>query len=144
MTGIIQFRLAAPLQLPNRKSNLNWNAKGAMVKKAREQLAWEIRAALAGQMPAQPFQFSSVQVFRHGIIEPDRDNLYASAKDLLDVLQPMRDVRPRRLFGLGIIADDKPSRCAFEIKHIKARHRTDQCTVVVIRQLAASDLERAA
>lgn len=141
---VLHFRLAAPLQLPNRKSNLDWRIKGAMVKKARERLAWEIRAALSGQLPDEPFAYAKVQIFRHGIIEPDRDNLYAAAKDLLDVLQPMRDVRPKRLFGLGIITDDKSSRCDFEIKHIKARHRVDQCTVVIIHELEAMTSEVAA
>src|SRR5271157_315989 len=140
MTSIIQFRLPGPLQLPNRKQNLHWKAKGAIVRKAREKLAWEIRALLNGQMPAEPFQFASVQVFRHGIIEPDRDNLYFSAKDLMDVLQPSTD---RRTFGLGIISDDKPSRCDFDIKHVKAKHRPDQCTVVVIRELASIALVEA-
>ena len=133
----ITFTLAAPLQLPNRKQNLDWRIKGAMTKKARELLAWEIRAAIAGQIPAAPFEYASVKVFRHGLREPDLDNLFASAKDLLDVLQPMRDKRPRRPFGLGIIVDDKPSRCKFEIAHVKAKHRTDQKTVVVIGELAS-------
>jgi len=137
MTGIIQFRLPTPLQLPNRKQNLDWKIKGAITKKARQTLAWEIRTLINGQMPVNPFEFASVQIFRHGIIEPDRDNLYASAKDLLDVLQP---VTARRSFGLGVIADDKPSRCAFDIKHVKAKHRPDQCTVVVIRELASIDV----
>jgi hypothetical protein len=144
MTVDIIFRLAAPLQLPNRKSNLDWKAKGAMTKKARELLAWEIRAVLAGQLPLEPFEYSSVIVFRHGITEPDRDNLYASAKDLLDVLQPMRDKRPKRLFGLGIISDDKPSRCAFDIKHVKAKSSLEQYTLVRIRDLTQIQKDMAA
>lgn len=131
----ISFRLTAPLQLPNRKPNLRWQAKGAITKKARELLAWEIMAALAGQIPAETFKFSSVRIFRHCVGEgPDVDNLYASAKDILDVLQPPT---ARRTFGLGIISDDKPSRCDFVIQHVRARHRPDQCTRVVIRMLEA-------
>jgi hypothetical protein len=132
MSREITFRLSAPLQLPNRKMNLGWKAKGAITKKARELLSWEIRALIAGQIPDEPFLYSSVKVFRHGIIEPDRDNLYFSAKDLMDVLQP---AITRRSFGLGVISDDKPSRCLFDIKHIKAPKRDAQCTVVVIQEL---------
>lgn len=135
MSVDISFHLAAPLQLPNRKLNLRWQAKGAMTRKARELLAWEIRAAMVGQIPAEPFKFASVRVYRHCVGEgPDIDNLYASAKDILDVLQPPT---ARRTFGLGIISDDKPSRCDFVIHHVRARHRPEQCTRVVIRQLEA-------
>ena len=141
MTSILQFRLHAPLQLPNRKPNLDWRIKAAMVRKARFQLAWEIRAALNGFLPPEPFAYASVQVFRHGIREPDIDNLFASAKDILDVMQPATE---KRKFGLGIITDDKPSRCKFEIKHIQAKHRTDQGTLVVIRQLETIQQETAA
>ena len=131
---VLTFRLAAPLQLPNRQRiAANWRAGAAEKKKARALLSSEIAALTVGQRPAEPWSLVSVQVFRHSIQEPDTDNLYASVKGLLDCLQPATQ---RRTYGLGIIANDKPSACELSVRHVKARHRTDQCTVVVIRELA--------
>lgn len=138
----ITFRLAAPLILPNRKGiAYNRQAAAGKVAAARVSMAREVMAVLGGPRPAVPFEYSSVQVFRHSLQEPDRDNLYASVKDLLDVLQPSHE---RRTFGLGIISNDKPSRCLLTVRHIQARYRSDQCTIVVIRQLPGLEAVRVA
>lgn len=139
MSAILTFRLPAPLQLPNRKGLArNRFAAAGKVATARKALAWEVSIALAGSRPVTPFKFCTIQIYRHGIQAPDIDNLYASAKDLLDVLQPSTK---RRTFGLGIIADDKPSRCLPTVRHVQAKKRDDQCTVVVIRELSAVEFE---
>ena len=138
MTEIV-FRLPAPLRLPNRKGIARTRAAGAaQEKEARELLAWEIASMLAGQRPAEPLKYVQVSVFRHSLQEPDTDNLYASCKGLLDVLQPSGK---RRTYGLGIIENDKPSRCLLKVRHIPVRYRTDQCTHVVIKAVAAADIE---
>lgn len=134
----IQFRLAAPLKLPNRKGIARSRRAGAaMVKRERIVLASEIMALTAGRRPAAPFQHAMVQVFRHSVQEPDTDNLYAACKGLLDVLQPAAG---NRVYGLGIIANDKPSVCRVEAHHARAARRVEQGTVVVIRELSATEM----
>jgi hypothetical protein len=138
MAHAIQFRLAAPLVLPNRKGIAQHRAAGAaQVKRERVILASEIMVLTAGQRPATPLRFASVSVFRRSVAEPDTDNLYASLKPLLDVLQPSGD---RRVYGLGIIANDKPSACWINVHHVPVNRRNEQCTMVVIRELTASTL----
>ena len=63
-----------------------------------------------------------VEIDRHCTIEPDEENLKASGKCLLDVLQPMHPVR--RPYGLGIILEDAPS-ClhALRVNHIQSSRR---------------------
>lgn len=142
MSAILTFRLPAPLQLPNRKGLAHSRrAAAGKIAAARNYLAWEVTIALGGPRPPVPFRFSAVEIYRHSIQAPDVDNLYASAKDLLDVLQPST---ARRTFGLGIIENDKPSRCAIKVRHVQARARTDQHTLVVIRELSSFELEAAA
>lgn len=131
------FTLSAPLLLPNRRGIASSRAAGAArVRAEREQLAWEVAALLAGSRPVVPFRHAAVQVFRHAVQEPDTDNLYTSCKALLDVLQPCG---ARRLYGLGIIENDKPSRCILSVRHMQERHRTAQCTRVVVRELGAQE-----
>jgi hypothetical protein len=67
-------------------------------------LAEEIRYA-AGVRAGAPMPFAVVIVTRHSPSEPDPDNLFASAKPLLDVLQPPARAYP---FGLGLIVGDAP------------------------------------
>ena len=130
---VFSFRLAAPLQLPNRiPAGKTWKAAAGRKAKARQLLALEVMA-LIGARPAQPLARASVQVFRHGIQAPDQDNLFASCKGLLDVLQPST---ARRKYGLGIIAGDDPAHLELAVHHIKAAHRGEQGTVVVVREIA--------
>lgn len=121
------FRLAAPLPLLNEWERMHFRAKG----RHKTDLAWEILAAL-GRKPAQPIERAEVLVWRHSIRAPDQDGLIA--KRLLDALQPASKRHP---YGIGVIAGDDPARLVFRIQHVRAKHRTDQCTVVVIRELAA-------
>jgi len=138
MSAIIQFRLAAPLLLPNRKGIARSRAAGAArVKRERIVLASEVMALTAGRRPAVPFSYAAVRVFRHSVQEPDTDNLYAACKGLLDVLQPATG---QRVYGLGIIADDKPGTCHIEAHHVPAARRVDQCTVVEITALSAAEM----
>ena len=142
MPALIEFRLTAPLQLPNRQRiSRDWRAGAAQKRRDRALLSAEIAALLAGQRPVEPLKIVSVQVFRHSIQEPDTDNLYAACKGLLDCLQPLA---ASRTYGLGIIANDKPSVCKISVHHVKAKHRTEQFTRVVIRELSSFDLERLA
>ncbi|MDD2705917.1 MAG: hypothetical protein PHU07_11380 [Acidocella sp.] len=138
MSATIQFRLAAPLLLPNRKGIARSRAAGAArVKRERIVLASEVMVLTVGRRPVAPFRYAAVRVFRHSVQEPDTDNLYAACKGLLDVLQP---ATAKRVFGLGIIANDKPNVCHIEAHHVPAARRLDQCTVVEIRELSAGEM----
>jgi hypothetical protein len=128
MTALLEFRLAAPLPLQNRWERMHWAER----KTLKKLLAWEIRSLLAGQIPEKPINFVHVQVWRRSISEPDQDGLIVKA--LLDVLQPSSQRHP---YGLGIIKDDKRSNCISSINHVQVKHRTEQCTRVVIRELYA-------
>lgn len=121
----IVFTLPCLLPLPNRTRGEHWTA----TRDRKPQLAREVWAALNGRRPAEPLARSRVTVWRHGIVEPDFDNLAASLKSLLDVLQPVTE---RRTYGLGLIADDAPSACDIRPRWIKAGRRVDQRTVVEV------------
>ena len=128
MTALLEFRLAAPLPLLNRWQRMHWRERSIYTKS----LGWEIKAALAGQMPREPISFADVRVWRHSICSPDQDGLIVKA--LLDALQPSSKRHP---YGLGIIKDDKRANCISSIGHVQVKHRTEQGTRVVIRELYA-------
>lgn len=111
-----------------------------MIRKERERMAWEIASLLTGSRPVRPIKFVRVQVFRHSVGEPDTDNLYASCKPLLDVLQPATD---RRTYGLGVIENDKPSRCELRAHDVKAPRRNEQFTRVIITEIDAQTIAAA-
>lgn len=130
----ISFTLSKPLKLPNRRNlGANWKAAHAVRAAERRILSAEIVAQLAGRRPEQPFAFAEVIVQRVGIRAPDFDNLYASAKALLDCMQPCTD---RRKYGLGVIADDGPAHIVLRVEHIQAKRLCEQCTEITIRELA--------
>lgn len=133
----IYFTLPFLLPTRNEQDRMHFHEKT----KLKNRLAMEIRAA-GVITPTSPLALSSVTVWRHSLVEPDTDGLFGSLKQLLDVLQPQgRLVRIKSVLqyqnpqGLGIIADDKPSRCLVQPYWIKARNRPEQKTVVVIREL---------
>jgi hypothetical protein len=129
------FRLARPLPLPNRAGlGRTMFAAAGVRKEVRRQLAAEIWAALGCKLPVKPFQLARIMVERHGIREPDEDNLRASVKALFDVLQP---ATANRAYGLGIIAGDDKRRLVQDVVHVQAAKMVDQCTLVRIFDLTA-------
>lgn len=102
------------LPLPRERSRRSWTA----TKKARfrRSLARQIAVQLGGAWRYRPYRFAHVNVYRHSAGEVDDDNLVASVKELLDVLQPLSARCPD---GLGVILGDDP-------KHID--RRCSQCT----------------
>lgn len=135
-----QIHFTLPMLLPTRNEQDRMHVH--VKRKLKERLALEIRAA-GVVIPPRPIGLASVSVWRHSLVEPDTDGLFGSLKQLLDVLQPRGDVimvkgqpKLRNPQGLGIIADDKPSVCEVRARWIKAQHRGDQKTVVVIQEMA--------
>lgn len=140
MTRIV-FCLPYALVLPNRRGIASNRLAGAgKVRKERERMAWDIASVLAGFRPAAPLKYVRVQVFRHSKGEPDTDNLVSSCKPLLDVLQPAGD---RRLYGLGIIENDKPSRCELRVFDMPLKQRENPFTRVVITEIDAKTIAAA-
>ena len=142
---IISFTIPLLLPTRNEQDRMHFHEKT----KLKERLAMEIRAA-GIIAPPRPFDLAAVTVWRQSLVEPDTDGLFGSLKQLLDVLQPQGGlvmIKGKTQFrnpqGLGLIADDKPSRCVVNAHWIKARHRPDQKTVVVIHELSEMP-ERAA
>jgi hypothetical protein len=123
----IVFRLSRPLLLPNRKKNLHWTDISRIIHDLSDEAARAISNA-----PAETIAFASVGVLRYGLKEPDDDNLRASLKMLLDILQPRSKRHP---YGLGIIADDDPEHLTSEIHHIQVHSFAEQQTIVRVRDL---------
>ena len=135
------FTLPYALKLPNSEGIPTTRGIGAAkIRKARTDMAWEVAALLSGLRPAKPIRYSRVQVFRHSVGVPDRDNLFTSCKGLLDVLQPATS---KRLFGLGIIENDCPSRCDLRVFDTKSPRRNEQFTRVVITEIDAKAIAAA-
>lgn len=140
MTDLI-FTLPYPLILPNRRGiAASRGAAAAEIKKERTRMAWEIAALISGMRPAAPLKFVQIHVFRRSLGEPDTDNLFASCKPLLDVLQPSTE---RRKYGLGVIENDDRRRCLLRAIDLKVKHRPDQCTRVVIREVDSREIAAA-
>lgn len=147
----IVFNLPYALVLPNKTGiELTRQSGAGKIRRQREQMAWEIAAALAGFRPRAPIKYARVQVFRHSTGVPDTDNLYAACKPLLDVLQPATD---RRVYGLGIIENDKPTKCELRAFDAPLPNRQlpftrviiteiDAKTIAAARRLAAEQAER--
>lgn len=134
----IHFVLPRLLPTRNQQDRMHFHKK----RELKESLALEVRHAVR-EMPAQPLKIVSVTVWRHSLVEPDSDGLSGSLKQLLDVLQPQGKLvkskgklQLQNPQGLGIILSDKPSCCLAFARWIKARHRTEQKTVVVIKELS--------
>lgn len=137
----IVFNIPYALVLPNRRGIASTRFSGAgKIRREREQMAWEIAAELAGFRPAAPLKYARVQVFRHSTGVPDTDNLYASCKPLLDVLQPATD---RRLYGLGVIQNDSPTRCELRAFDEPLRKGLKAFTRVIITEMDAETIAAA-
>lgn len=131
---MIRFEL--PFDLPSLNSLLRGggrNGKRRGVRKKRSDLAWSVSVAIGGQKPSSPLPRVRIRVERHSfrLLDP-LDNLPASAKALMDVLQPYSTRHPA---GLGIIADDSPL-CVIhaEVVQFKLSGRAEPKTVVIIEE----------
>lgn len=113
------------LPLPNQRRGVHWS----VLYRERKRIADEMRLNALRVLSKDPFPRARVTVWRHSLHEPDTDNLYASCKHALDILQPCT---PKRAYGLGMIENDKPSCCDLRAFWIKTARRTDQRTVIEV------------
>lgn len=74
----------------------NWRGRRAVKKRWQQ----HVRAIVLGDhyVPEKPLQRATVRCERHSSVEPDRDNLASSFKNIID-----------GLVLVGVIEDDKPS-----------------------------------
>ncbi|GAA0721438.1 hypothetical protein [Dokdonella soli] len=124
---MIAFTLARRLPTLNAWLRLHRHARRRLMRAVSAEVWLELAKQHA--KPREPFQRARVTIHRHGPKEPDPDGLPATAKALLDVLQPFSKRHP---CGLGVIVDDS-SRC-IEL-HVKHVHSTEQRTDVLIEPL---------
>lgn len=108
----IWFRLGAPLRTLNEIKRMHHR----VYSRYRASLALEVSALTTGRRPAVPFKRAYVRVERHSAGTVDQDNLQASIKPLMDILQPFSVRCPS---GLGIIAGDDPASVRVDVLQFK-------------------------
>ena len=123
--GPLQFVLRQPLKLLNELLRMHHRQRSAYTRR----LSTEVAGATAHRAGEPLVRKARVTIERHSIGTPDPDGLVASAKGLLDVLQPRSDRHPH---GLGLIWQDSPAHLELIIWHIHAPTRAAQRTVVRI------------
>jgi hypothetical protein len=122
---VVCFTLGAPTKTLNEIRGMNHFAYG----RHRLAVAREIAALTVGQRPTSPLTRARIRIERHGSRDIDPDNLAASAKIVLDVLQPYHATQ--RPDGLGFIASDAPSCLSLEIVPVRSS-RAGAKTIVQI------------
>jgi hypothetical protein len=129
---LLAFEL--PIRLPSLNPQLrtHWSTKGKKLK----ELAWEIHAAVPPRIrPRTPLENIEVEIDRYATNEPDEENLKASAKWLLDVMQPMHpSARP---YGLGIIRED----AKWCLRALRVKHVASSKALTVVRIYRSVDKE---
>jgi Holliday junction resolvase RusA-like endonuclease len=83
----------------------------------------KVYRSFIGQCPPEPLQKSKVTITRHGSLEPDKDNIYASVKPLVDALVKN-----------GIIFDDAPQFVDLKVQYVKAK-RKEAHTIIEIEEI---------
>lgn len=122
--------ISLPKLLP--AQNVALRTHWASRRKARINLAWEIAAELGRQRTLAPIERASVEITRYYCGTPlDPDNLAASAKHVLDVLQPPSRRCPT---GLAVIAGDDPAHLALTLRQVRVPHRHQQRTLIMIAE----------
>lgn len=121
--------ITIPMRLPtlNEMLRMHWATR----KRLHRGLSGEVLIALRAlnQAPAQPIARCSIRIERHSPRSPDPDNLVASVKPLLDVLQPGS---ARHKYGLGVIlGDDAGTIRELAVMHVKAPPGTERTRIVI-------------
>lgn len=125
---LIRAEIPQALPSPNRTHSRHW----AVAAERRRLWAWYVKLALIGQvLPAEPIRYAYVRIERHSSGGLDIDNLYASAKAVLDVLQPFG---PRRPLGLGIIAGDDSKKLNLEVVNVLIGRGVQKKTIILISE----------
>ncbi len=118
--------VSIPLTVPplNRFLRMHWSKR----RKLQKEVSWLLQLGLHGAgfhgiRKHLPLRRCDIDIVRFSRREPDPDGLPATAKPLLDALQPLSKTHP---FGLGVIAEDS-SECIrrLTVRHSKGANRTE-------------------
>lgn len=135
----IHFELPFAYPLPNRTLCQHW----ATATREKRRMQRAVAHATTGRRISEPMQKAHVLIERHGVHEPDMDNLWGGAKRLIDCLTTPKLLqvrtegarqRVKNKRGLGFVVDDGPAHITLEIRHVPARI-CDQKTVVTITEI---------
>ncbi len=120
---MIEFTLGFALPSLNVRDRQHW----AVRYRAKWGLSRSVMVAIGGPryLPRVPLLHARVTVTRHGRAM-DIDNLYASAKPLMDVLCVASKTHPA---GLGFIVDDAPSCLELIVRQEHARPKEAKTVV---------------
>jgi hypothetical protein len=135
--SVIELDLPYLLPTLNDRQKTGW-AKAHLKKHWIEKLQNDVMISMAmqyGSWVYAPYAHAWIVIERVSAAsrEPDHDNLSASAKELVDVLQPMHPtIRP---YGLGIIAGDHPQVLHRCIKWRRPQVNENQHTFVTVKLL---------
>lgn len=137
MARVIRFSVPFATPLLNQQQGVHWSR----LRNRRKAIAWQVKLAVLGQIPPQPFARARVTITRHSPGVPDTDNLWGGVKGLVDCLvAPGSPVvvkgKPRlpHPFGLGLVADDNPARMELVVRAEKCP-RGQAKTEIVIEEL---------
>ncbi len=127
---MIRFVIDETLPTINTLLRMHWRKRGVLLSKI--QYAVYVALAQSNQLPQgrAPMARCRIRIRRFSRNEPDVDALKATAKLLLDVLQPLSKRHPK---GLGLIADDS-SACIAEL-HVEHVPKHMARTEVEIEQI---------
>lgn len=118
-------------ELPNKLQRRHWRYIASHAKRWHKAVADALLIARSEgvELPAAPFRSARLILTRHSTQEPDRDNLAASWKPVIDGLT-----------RAGLIWDDKPSVIGTpECRWVKAKRGEGRVTVEVIAAPLVSD-----
>jgi hypothetical protein len=129
LPDVIEFEIPLLLKLPNTLSGRHWSAAMAQ----RKKLAPMLSLALSQYFGAAPMERAHVTVTRYSIgpVRPDWDNLFASAKPLIDLLLVRTERHPH---SFGLIVDDDPKRLIPFMFSERCEKRSQQRTHVKIQR----------
>ncbi|MBS1096381.1 hypothetical protein JK191_02090 [Gluconobacter sphaericus] len=144
MPRTITFTLPAPFPLVN---TTNGHSHFTATRQ-KNQMQRQVAAAAFHLRPSKPFERAHVLIERHSVGTPDTDNLWGSAKRLLDCLTTpvllnvrKEGARPRvkNKRGLSFIVDDAPKHLTLDIRAVKCR-LCEQKTVVTITEIVDAEV----
>lgn len=143
MTRKITFTLPAPFPLVNRITGYSHFTAA----RQKNQMQREVAAVAYHLRPSVPLDRAHVLIERHSVGTPDTDNLWGSAKRVLDCLTtpmplkvrtPGARQRTKNKRGLGFIVDDAPKHLVLDVKAVKCR-LCEQKTVVTITEIVGAE-----
>lgn len=129
LPDVIEFEIPLLLKLPNTMSGRHWSVHMAQRKKLKPM----VEIALQQYFGCMPMEKAGVTITRYstGSVRPDWDNLFASAKSLIDLLLVRCERHPH---SFGIIIDDDPTRLTPYMFAERCETRKQQKTAVRIER----------